>query len=242
MDRRHFLTLIAAGVAVEGLDAGAAGAQDIKTMLGAAINKHKSVSHADADAGLRDTLSRGTASAVLRVSKPDGYWGDDAIRIPLPKSLAGPQKMLKPLGMSGPLDEVHVRMNHAAEAAAPLAKALFLDAIRSMTIKDAIGIVNGGPTSGTEYLQKTTTPRLTTAFTPPMENALQSTGAVQSLDEAVKRNKLQGVVKGDAKTWLGTYAVGLALGGLFHYVGVEEAAIRHDPGKTGSSLLKTVFG
>jgi hypothetical protein len=238
MDRRHLLTLIAAG----GLRAGTAGAQDLKSILSHAAGTRGPLSNSDADAGLREALSRGTVNAVLRVSKPDGYWGDDAIRIPLPKSLAGPQALLKPLGMSGPLDEVHQRMNHAAEAAAPLARALFIDVIKSMSIKDAVGIVRGGPTSGTDYLQRTTTPRLTTAFTPPMEDALQSTGCVQSLNDAVKRNNLQGVVHGDAKTYLGKYAVGLALDGLFHYVGTEETAIRHDPGKTGSSLLKTVFG
>ena len=238
MDRRYFLTLIAAG----SLGAGTAGAQDLKALLRGAAGNHGPLSNGDADAGLREALSRGTVNAVLRVSKTDGYWGDDAIRIPLPKSLAGPQKLLKPMGMSGPLDEVHMRMNHAAEAAAPLAKALFLDAIKSMTIKDAVGIVRGGPTSGTDYLQRTTTPRLTDAFTPPMEDALQSTGCVKSLNDAVKRNNLQGVVHGDARTYLGKYAVGLALDGLFHYVGSEEASIRHDPGKTGSSLLKSVFG
>ncbi len=238
MDRRYFLTLVAAG----GLAANAAGAQDLKAILNAAKGSHGPLSNGDADAGLREALSRGTVNAVTRVSKSDGYWGDDSIRIPLPKALAGPQKLLKPMGMSGPLDEVHQRMNHAAEAAAPLAKDLFLDAIKSMTIKDAVGIVRGGPTSGTDYLQRATTPRLTTAFTPPMEDALQSTGCVQSLNDAIKRNSLQGVVHGDAKTWLGKYAVGLALDGLFHYVGSEEASIRHDPGKTGSSLLKTVFG
>ncbi len=238
MERRYFLSLIAAG----GLVAGTAGAQDLKAILNAARGTRGPLSSGDADAGLREALSRGTVNAVLRVSKPDGYWGDSAIRIPLPKALDSTQKLLKPVGMSGPLDEVHVKMNHAAEAAAPLARDLFLDAIKSMTIKDAVGIVRGGPTSGTDYLQRTTTPRLTTAFTPPMEDALQSAGAVKALDEAVKRNSLQGMVHGDAKTWLGKYAVGLALGGLFHYVGVEETNIRRDPGKTGSSLLKSVFG
>ena len=239
MDRRNVLALMVAG-----LVAGPAGAHDLKSVLGSAMGGHKAsnLSKGDADAGLRDALSRGTVNAVLRVSQPNGYWGDDVIRIPLPKSLAGPQKLLKPMGMSGPLDEVHERMNHAAETAAPLAKALFLDAIRSMTIDDAIGIVRGGPTSGTDYLQRTTTPRLTDAFTPPMEHALRSTGAVQALGEAVKRNNLQGVVKEDPGTYIGRYAVGLALDGLFHYVGTEEASIRRDPGKTGSQLLKTVFG
>ena len=238
MDRRYFLALIGAG----GLVAQAAGAQDLKAILNAAKGAHGPLSRGDADAGLREALSRGTVNAVTRVSKTDGYWGDDAIRIPLPKALAGPQKLLKPMGMSGPLDEVHQRMNHAAEAAAPLARDLFLDAIKSMTIQDAVGIVRGGPTSGTDYLQRTTTPRLTTAFTLPMEDALQSTGCVRSLNDAIKRNSLQGIVHGDAKTWLGKYAVGLALDGLFHYVGTEEASIRRDPGRTGSALLKTVFG
>ena len=200
------------------------------------------LSSSKADAGLRDLLKTGTASAVARVSRVDGYWGDDAIRIPLPKPLAGLQKTLKPLGMSGLLDDVHLRMNRAAESAAPVAKGLFIDAITSMTINDAVGIIRGGPTSGTDYLQKTTTPRLTTAFTPPMESALQATGAVDYLDRAVRRNNLQGVVKTDAKTYLGEYAVGLALSGLFHYVGVEETAIRRQPAKRTTDLLKSLFG
>ncbi len=237
MDRRIFLSVLgAAGLA------GTADADTLKSLIDKAVNKNSGLSSKDADGALRETLTDGTLSAVKQVSKPDGYWGDGVIRIPLPKTLASVQAIARPLGMSGALDDVHLRMNRAAEAAAPLARDLFLDAIRGMTIKDAIGIVKGGPTSGTEYLQKTTTPRLTAAFTPPMADALDHTGAVQSLDAAVRRNRLQGVVKTDAKTYLSKYAVGLALNGLFHYVGVEETAIRRDPAKTGSNLLKHVFG
>jgi len=237
MDRRIFLGILgAAGLATT------ADADTLKSLIDKAVNKNSGLSGKDADSGLREALTDGTLSAVRQVSKPDGYWGDDIIRIPLPKTLARVQAIAKPLGMSGALDDVHLRMNRAAEAAAPLARELFLDAIRGMTIKDAVGIVKGGPTSGTEYLQKTTTPRLTAAFTPPMAHALENTGAVESLDAAVRRNRLQGVVKTDAKTYLSRYAVGLALNGLFHYVGVEEANIRRDPARTGSSLLKRVFG
>ncbi len=235
MDRRIFLALLGAGAAWD------AQATDLKSLIDKATSR-KGASSNDADGALRETLTDGTLSAVTRVSKVDGYWGDSVIRIPLPKTLARIQAIARPLGMSGALDDVHLRMNRAAEAAAPLARDLFLDAIRGMTIKDAIGIVRGGPTSGTEYLQRTTTPRLTSAFTPPMEDALQSTGCVQSLDAAVKRNKLSGIVHGDARTYLSKYAVGLALNGLFHYIGVEETAIRRDPGKTGSNLLRRVFG
>lgn len=227
MDRRYLLT----GLASFGLFA----------VADDALAK-KLLSDKTAQDGLRQMLKQGTEAAVARVSKPDGYWGDPAIKIPLPKPMANLQKLLKPLGQSALLDDLHLRMNRAAESAAPVAKGLFVDAITSMTIKDATGIIRGGNTSGTDYLQRTTTPRLTTAFTPPMENAMQSTGAVDYLDRAIKRNNLQGLVKTDARTYLGTYAVGLALNGLFHYVGTEEIAIRRDPLKRTTDILKSIFG
>ena len=232
MDRRNLL----AGLMMTAFIADPVAAKvKLKTVLA-------SLSDKDAQGGLREMLDDGASAAVTQVSKPDGYWGDPAIRIPLPKKLDSLQKVLKPLGQSGLLDDLHLRMNRAAEAAAPMAGNLFVSAIKAMTIKDAVGIVKGGPTSGTQYLQKTTTPALTTAFTPPMENALQASGAVDYLNRAVQRNHLQSLFKTDAKTYLGEYAVAYALDGLFHYIGVEETAIRRDPAKRTSQLLKKVFG
>jgi hypothetical protein len=195
-----------------------------------------------AQSALRQMLNDGTVASVTKLGKTDGYWGDSVIRIPLPKTLAKAQKLAKPLGLSGVFDELHLRINRGAEQAAPLAKDLFLDAIKAMTIKDAVGIITGASTAGTDYLEKTTSPRLTTAFTPIVENALQSAGAVTYFDRAVKRNNLQSIVKTDAKTYLGKYAVTYALTGLFHYIGVEETAIRRSPAKRGSQILKSVFG
>ncbi|GGZ21427.1 DUF4197 domain-containing protein [Asticcacaulis endophyticus] len=200
------------------------------------------VTKTTADKGIREALSLGAVAAVTRVGRDDGYWGDDLVRIPLPKTIAKVQKTLKPLGMSGALDEVHEKVNHAAEVAAPVAKDLFLDAIKSITLTDVVSIVRGGPTSGTQYLQKSTTPRLITLFTPPMGEALQSTGAVQSLDQAIERNGLGAYIKKDPKTYLSEYAVGKALDGLFYYVGNEERAIRTNPASRTTDLLKAVFG
>lgn len=195
-----------------------------------------------AQSALRQMLSDGAIASVTRLGKADGYWGDTLVRIPLPKQLAKAQKLAKPLGLSGVFDELHLRINRGAEQAAPLARDLFLDAITSLTIRDALGIIKGPATAGTDYLEKTTTPRLTTAFTPIVENALQSAGAVTWFDRAVKRNNLQTIVKTDARTYLGKYAVTYALDGLFHYIGVEETAIRRSPAKRGSQILKSVFG
>ena len=231
MDRRKLLT----GLMVLAFAGDAVAKVKLKSVLAGLSDK-------DAQGGLREMLDNGAIAAVTRVGKPGGYWDDPAIRIPLPKSLDTLQKTLKPLGQSGLLDDVQLRMNRAAEGAAPVAQGLFISAIKAMTIRDAMAIVKGGPTSGTDYLQKTTTPGLTDAFTPPMESALQSTGAVDYLNRFILRNKLQSLVKTDAKTWLGGHAVTYALDGLFHYVGVEETAIRRDPARRTSQLLKKVFG
>lgn len=194
-----------------------------------------------AQAALRQLLDAGTVAATTRLGVNDGYWADDKVRIPLPKTLANAQKTAKLIGMSGAFDDLHLAINRGAETAAPLAKALFHDAIASMTIKNAVSIITGKSTAGTEYLKTTTTPRLTTAFTPIIEDALQSAGAVTWLNDVVERNKLKGLLKTDAKTWLGKYTVTYALNGLFHYIGVEETAIRRSPAKRGSQLLKSVF-
>ncbi|MFT3996885.1 MAG: DUF4197 domain-containing protein [Asticcacaulis sp.] len=238
MDRRFVIAaLISTGWTTQ-----AAAETDLSKIVKAVTASKGGLTNAQADSGLREALSLGAASAVTRVGKTDGYWGDSLIRIPLPDTLAKVQRTLKPLGMSGALDDVHLKVNRAAEVAAPVAKSLFVDAIKAMTIQDAISIVKGGPTSGTQYLQKTTTPRLTTLFTPPIQTALQDTGAVQALDRAIQRNGLNSYIKKEPKIYLSEFAVGKALGGLFHYVGTEETAIRTDPAKRTSAILKTVFG
>lgn len=210
--------------------------------LGLSQEAFAKLSNADAQAGLRAALKQGTETAVTHLSQTNGYWGDPQVRIPLPKTLARTQKLLKPLGQSGLLDDLHLRMNRAAESAAPVAKTLFIDAIQTLTINDAAGIIKGGNTAGTLYLQKKTTPALTAAFTPPMENAMQASGAVDYFDRAIKRNNLKSYFQTDAKGYLGQYATGLALQGLFIFVGREEAAIRSDPAKRTAQILKTVFG
>ncbi|UDF04137.1 DUF4197 domain-containing protein [Asticcacaulis sp. AND118] len=238
MDRRFFIAaLISAGWTTT-----ASAESDLSKIIKSVTASKGGLTNAQADSGLREALSLGAAAAVTRVGKTDGYWADNLIRIPLPDTLSKVQRTLKPLGMSGALDDVHLKMNRAAETAAPVAKSLFVNAIKALTIQDAIGIVRGGPTSGTQYLQKTTTPRLTTLFTPPIQTALQETGAVQALDRAIQRNGLNSYIKKEPKVYLSEFAVGKALGGLFHYVGTEETAIRTDPAKRTSAILKTVFG
>jgi hypothetical protein len=201
------------------------------------------VSQADAQGGLKEALSRGAVAAVMHVGRLDGFWGDGHIRIPLPKPLNNIQKSLAPMGMSGPLDDVHMKINRAAETAAPKAQRLFTDAVRGMTVEDVVGVLRGGDTAGTQYLKSRTGDHLGTLFHPPMKQALNSTGAVRSFSRVVESNGVSGLFGGsDPVDSLVKFAVAKALDGVFYYVGEEERAIRRDPIKQSSNLLRKVFG
>lgn len=198
-------------------------------------------SSAEAEAALREALKLGADKAVERLGVADGYWGDPKVRIPLPAALAKTQKALAPLGLSGPIDEVQLKLNRAAEQAAPAAKSLFLDAISSMTLEDAIGIVKGGERAGADFLRAKSEAKLAAAFRPHVDNAVKETGAAAALDAAAGKVGLASSAK-DLKASLTDHAVKAGLDGLFYYVGEEEAAIRRDPVKQTTKLLKRVFG
>lgn len=199
----------------------------------------------EAAQGIKQALSNGVLSALLTVGKPGGYWNNGKIRIPLPQSLQKAQNVLAKVGASGMLDEVQEKLNQGAEQAAPQAKSIFLDAVTGLSIPDAIAIVQGGEHAATDYLQNTTTPKLTALFTPIMKGQLRNTGAFQALDDVTARvNKIPfaGQLVQTSQNDLVSFGVEKGLDGVFYYIGQEEAAIRANPAKRTSEILRRVFG
>jgi len=236
MDRRFFLLIAASS----GMTATQAYGQKVGQLLTQGLPN--GLTKPQAEGGLREALSTGAVNAVLKVGKVDGYWRDDKIRIPLPGVLGSTQRTLKRIGLSGPLDDLQHKVNGAAETAAPQARDMFVGAIRAMTVEDVVGLLRGGDTAGTNYLKEKTSPKLTSLFRPPMASALNSTGAMQSLDRVVTSNKLGGSMGQSPSATLTDFAVGKALDGLFFYVGEEERAIRTNPAKRTTDILKRTFG
>lgn len=244
-------------------------AQDLNSILnaiGAARNTPSSgfglpagVSNSDADGGIRAALTNGAIASVLRLGRLDGYWADGQVRIPLPNPLRNLQRNLSSLGLSRSFDDLQLKINRAAEQAAPQAQEVFASAIRSFTVPDVVGVLRGGNTAGTELLKSKTKPDLITRFRPNILGAINNTGAGRSLD-AINRNygrqlnRLGGLqninVQNNIENGQGTdlkgqfvdYAVSKALDGLFFYIGNEETQIRQNPAKRSSELLRKVFG
>jgi hypothetical protein len=192
-------------------------------------------------AGLKEALEVGTARVVDMLGQTDGFNADPLIHIPLPESLTSVQSALSRVGMSDALDDLELRLNRAAEAATPQAKALFLDAIRNLTMEDVMEIYQGPDDAATQYLRAQMSTPLADAMNPVVDQSLADVGAAQSYETVMTQyNALPLVPKAEAD--LTTYVVDMGLDGIFTYLAKEESAIRNEPVKRTTDLLKQVFG
>ena len=191
--------------------------------------------------GLRSALDVATKTVVEQLGQNDGYNADPAIHIPLPDSMKQVQSTMQRFGMAGMLDDLELKLNRAAEQAAPQARQLFVDAIAQMTMDDARAILNGPDDAATKYFQQTMSDPLADEMRPIVDRTLAETGAIAAYDQAMGQYRTIPLVP-DVKADLTEHVVGLGLDGIFHYVAAEEAAIRKDPIKRTNDILKKVFG
>lgn len=200
-----------------------------------------SLTQTDARSGVRDALLMSALNATGRLGQTDGFWGAPRVRIPLPGMLGRTQSTLARVGMSRPLDDLQLRLNRAAEQTMPQAARLFGDAVRTMTVSDAIGIVRGPEDSATRYLRQRTEPRLTTLLKPPMTSALTQSGAFTAMRAALREIGMSSMST-DLRTEIINFATTKALDGAFLYIAEEERAIRRDPVRRTTDILRRVFG
>lgn len=195
----------------------------------------------DITAGLKEALTVGATKVVGQLGRNDGFNADPAIHIPLPAQMNNVKSVLAKVGMSRSLDDLELKLNRAAEAATPVAKQLFLDGVKNMTLTDVNAIYRGDKDAATQYFKRTMSPELSAKMQPIVQQSLAQVGAVQVYDQVMaKYNGIPLVPKVNAN--LNDHVVQLAMNGIFHYMAQEEAAIRENPVARTTDLLKKVFG
>lgn len=200
------------------------------------------VDEAEAATGVRAALERGALAAVSQLGRKDGFLGNPEVRIPLPGVLKDAAKLLKFTGQQSKVDELVTGMNRAAEAAMPAARSLIVKTVKQMSVDDALRLVRGaGPTAVTDYFAAKTREPLAAEFLPIV------TRQTEKLSLAARYNAVAGKAAGfgllkseDANVQ--QYITAKALDGLYQMIGEEEKKIRADPIKTGSAILRKVFG
>ena len=198
------------------------------------------LSEAKIGAGLKEALQVATEKTVSLTGKTDGYFSNQAIKILMPEKLRTFESGLRTVGYGGQVDELVLGMNRAAERAAPQAKVIFFDAIGAMSFDDARKVLNGGDTAATEYFRGKTTPQLTTAFRPVVEQSMNQVGVSRQYKDLVGRFDSIPFAKSQAFD-LDGYVVDKGLGGLFTVLGEQEKQIRTNPTARATDLLKEVF-
>jgi len=243
LTRRTFLALL--GVGLTPVSATAQLDELLKQLPqlpgGAQIPQSGSLGDVKIGEALKQALQIGTENAVKLTGKTDGYFKNQAIKILMPEKLKTLERGLRAVGYDRQVDDLVLKMNRAAERAAPAAKKIFWDAIGAMTIDDGRKILNGPETAATDYFKGKTTSQLTAAFSPVVHRTMGEVGVTKQYQDLFGR--AQSIPFLDVEKFdLDHYVVGRALDGLFHVVGDEEKKIRTNPSARVTDLLREVFG
>jgi len=198
------------------------------------------LSHSDMVAGLKDALRVGSEQVVGQLSRNDGFNADPNIHIPLPDNLQTVKKALSAVGMGSMMDDLELKLNRAAETATPKARRIFGHAIQGMSFDDAKTILNGPDNAATQYFKSKMSAPLAKEMRPIVRSALDEAGAIQAYDRIMGQYQSLPFMP-DVKSNLTRHVVDLGLSGIFHYMAEEEAAIRQNPLKRSTDILKKVF-
>ena len=189
--------------------------------------------------GLKEALSIGVTKGANLLSQPDGFFANAALKILLPPEAKKVESTLRTIGMGKQVDEAILSMNRAAEDACKSATPIFTNAIKQMTVTDAIEILKGADTAATKYLQVKTTTELTNAFRPVIETSLQKTNATSQWKTLV--NAYNQISFKKINPDLAGYVTEKSLNGIYQQIAIEEKEIRKNPAARTTDLLKKVF-
>jgi len=216
--------------------------EDLDNILNTDSGQEGALDESTVIAGIKEALRIGTQNTVLSTSQLDGYYGNELIRIFLPPQLESISSALRRVGLGSQVDELEVGMNRAAELAAAEARDVFWDAINSMTVSDAFGILNGDDTAATDYFRNRTYTVLQARFHPIVQQKIEEIGLSRIYGQIADAYNSLPLTEAPRLVDLDEYVTDRALAGLFTVLAQEEQKIRQDPLARTTDLLRRVFG
>ena len=219
------------------------GAVDEAKKMGGADIAKSTLSNSDAVSGIKEALANGVESAINTLGQSGGFLGNNLVEIAVPDSLNTIVSTARTLGQGQYVDSFETTMNQAAEKAVPEAAEILGEAIRQMSVDDAMNILNGPDDAATQYFRKVSETSLAERFKPIVKQATEQAGATAAYKKLTGQSSslLGGVMEGSSLD-LDQYVTDKSLDGLFKYISLEEKSIRANPAARTTDLLKKVFG
>ncbi|WP_233525537.1 DUF4197 domain-containing protein [Chitinophaga silvisoli] len=214
----------------------------VSSATSSATGSTAGVSQTDAGNAIKEALSKGVSKGIASLNKTDGFFGSEVYKLLLPPDAVKIGNTLRSVGLGSQVDKAILSINRAAEKAVGFAAPIFVDAIKEMTITDALNLLKGSDSSATVYFKGKTTEKLKAAFSPVVKGALDSTSATKYYGDIVTRYNKLPTTFNKVNPDLQDYVTGMAVNALFDQIKVEEKNIRANPAARTSDLLKKVFG
>jgi hypothetical protein len=215
---------------------------DTLTNLPSAYPAGTPVTESEAATGMRQALEQGIGKGIASLNVQDGFFGNQAYKLFLPAEAQRIESTLRQLGMSGLVDRAILQINRSAEDAVGYARPIFVDAIREMTITDALTIIRGPRDAATQYFRQKTTQKLTAAFSPVIRQSLDKFSATKYYGDVVSTYNNFPTTLTKINPDLPSYVVDKAVNALFDQIAQEEANIRANPAARTTEILRKVFG
>ena len=214
----------------------------INQVVGSAGGIGTGISNDEAGNGIKEALAQGITKSVLQLNTTDGFFKDELLKVLLPPDAKKVENTLRSLGLNSMVDKAILQINRGAEDAVGYAKPIFVDAIKSMTLSDAIGLIRNGDTSATHFFREKTSAKLTAAFAPIIQTSLDRVDATKYYGDIVNKYNGLPLVNRKINPDLKGYVTEKATNALFSLIAKEELNIRNNFVARTTDLLKKVFG
>ena len=200
------------------------------------------ITEKEAGQGIKEALLQGVTNAVLNLNKTDGFFGSEFYKMLLPPDAKKVETTLRKTGMGAQVDKAILAINRGAEDAVAYAKPIFIEAIKEMTLMDAMNIIKGPKNAATNYFKEKTKQQLIIAFSPSVKSSLDKVEATKYYADIMNTYNNFPTTFKKVNPDLPSYVVGKAVDALFDQIAKEEANIRENPLARSTDILKKVFG
>lgn len=187
---------------------------------------------------IRRLLSISSQRAFAALLRENGFFDDQIARISLPPRLGGDNasNIVSAVLRSGPVrDRMLRQVNRAAEKGAEIAAPMVADAIRSMSVEDAVSVVRGGGAAATALLERQMGSALISAMVPGIDNGLKLFDS-QIVTEALR------LATGIDFAGLRDDVTEKTSRAIYRAIAREEESIRANPQSANDTLIAAVFG
>ncbi|WP_144392190.1 DUF4197 domain-containing protein [Pleionea sediminis] len=188
-------------------------------------------------------LDQGIEKAVKQLGRPNGF-SQSQYKIPLPSNIEKIAADARKYGLGSYVDEFELSMNNAAEKAVPEALSVFKQTVKNMTLRDVIGIMQGGKTAATDYFKKSSSRTLSSKFLPIVQSATNRVGVTKKYKSLSRKLNTYAALTGNelpAEANLDSYITDKAVKAVFDQVAKVEQKIRANPVEQASNLIRKVF-